>query len=79
MPARHVRPGVHWPVTMGYDRYPEKLIDEKQQFLADKLERGINLYFTHDPDCAMASVARDDRGRFSTTAEVAALQGESWH
>jgi hypothetical protein len=31
------RAWVHLPVTMGYDRYPERLIDEKQDFLADKL------------------------------------------
>jgi glyoxylase-like metal-dependent hydrolase (beta-lactamase superfamily II) len=31
------RPWVHVPVTMGYDRYPELLIDEKSRFLDDKL------------------------------------------
>jgi glyoxylase-like metal-dependent hydrolase (beta-lactamase superfamily II) len=58
------RPWVHLPVTMGYDRYPEKLIDEKNTYLADKMERGVRLFFTHDSECALASVARDERGNY---------------
>jgi glyoxylase-like metal-dependent hydrolase (beta-lactamase superfamily II) len=41
-------PWVHLPVTMGYDRYPEMLIDEKRAFLDDMRARGVRLYFTHD-------------------------------
>jgi glyoxylase-like metal-dependent hydrolase (beta-lactamase superfamily II) len=67
------RPWVHLPVTMGYDRYPELLIEEKRTFLDDKLARGVRLYFTHDPDCALARVVRDDRGRYATDHEVADL------
>jgi glyoxylase-like metal-dependent hydrolase (beta-lactamase superfamily II) len=69
------RPWVHLPVTMGYDRAPELLIDEKRVFLEDKLARGVRLFFTHDTGCALAQVTRDDKGRFSTTAEVAELAG----
>ncbi|QWT20549.1 MBL fold metallo-hydrolase [Bacillus sp. NP157] len=58
------RAWVHLPVTMGYDRWPEKLIDEKKAFLDDKLARGVRLFFTHDHGCAMASVAVDDKGRY---------------
>lgn len=67
------RPWVHLPVTMGYDRYPELLIDEKRRFLDDKLARGVRLFFTHDAQCAMADVVRDDKGKFGTTGEVAQL------
>lgn len=67
------RPWVHLPVTMGYDRYPELLIDEKRAFLEDKLARGVRLFFTHDPGCALAAVARDDKGRYGTRDEQAAL------
>lgn len=63
------RAWVHLPITMGYDRYPEKLIDEKRQFLADKLERGVRLFFTHDHGCAMAEVTQDDKGRYATANE----------
>jgi len=62
-------------VTMGYDRAPELLIDEKRAFLEDKLARGVSLFFTHDTGCAMASVARDAKGRFATSNEVAELSG----
>ncbi len=71
------RPWVHLPVTMGYDRYPELLIDEKRAFLEDKLARNVRLYFTHDAGCALASVTRDARGRFGTTDERAELKGEA--
>jgi glyoxylase-like metal-dependent hydrolase (beta-lactamase superfamily II) len=67
------RPWVHLPVTMGYDRYPELLIDEKRRFLDDKRARGVRLYFTHDPGCALAEVAVDAKGRYGTTHERAEL------
>ena len=68
------RPWVHVPITTGYDRNAELLIDEKRAFLDDKLARNVHLYFTHDPGCALAQVTRDDKGRFATTREVAELQ-----
>jgi glyoxylase-like metal-dependent hydrolase (beta-lactamase superfamily II) len=67
------RPWVHLPVTMGYDRAPELLIDEKRSFLEDKLARGVRLFFTHDVGCALARVTRDDKGRFGTADERAEL------
>ena len=71
------RAWVHVPITMGYDRYPEKLIDEKRTFLDDKLARGVRLFFTHDHACAAASVQRDERGRYGCTDERTELHGES--
>jgi glyoxylase-like metal-dependent hydrolase (beta-lactamase superfamily II) len=72
IPGRH---WVHLPITMGYDRWPERLIEEKSEFLQDKLARGVRLFFTHDHDCALAEVTRDGRGRFGTSHELAALAG----
>lgn len=69
------RAWVHLPVTMGYDRYPERLIDEKARFLEDKLRRGVRLYFTHDPDCALASVAQDDSGRYVVRDVASSVEG----
>jgi glyoxylase-like metal-dependent hydrolase (beta-lactamase superfamily II) len=69
------RPWVHLPVTMGYDRAPEILIDEKREFLDDKLARDVRLFFTHDVGCALASVTRDDKGRYATRDEISALNG----
>jgi len=70
------RPWVHLPVTMGYDRYPELLIDEKRLFLEDKIARGVRLFFTHDLECAVATPVRDADDRFAVTAERSALEGE---
>lgn len=71
------RPWVHVPITMGYDRNAELLIDEKRAFLEDKLARNVRLYFTHDPACALAQVQRDEKGKFSTTHEVAELHARA--
>jgi hypothetical protein len=49
---------------MGYDRYPERLIDEKTALLADLVGRGGRLFFTHDSAIAMAAITQDERGRF---------------
>ena len=68
---------VHVPITMGYDRNAELLIDEKRAFLEDKLARNVHLFFTHDTDCALARVTRDEKGRFGTTHEVAELHARA--
>ena len=65
-------PWVHLPITMGYDRFPEGLIEEKESLLADLLQRGGRLVFTHDPRVAMGRVVRDPAGRYG----VEALPGE---
>jgi glyoxylase-like metal-dependent hydrolase (beta-lactamase superfamily II) len=70
---------VHLPITMGYDRWPEKLIDEKRVFLEDKLARDVRLFFTHDHECALARVTRDERGRFGTADEQRELRGVPPH
>ena len=68
---------VHVPITMGYDRNAELLIDEKRAFLEDKLARNVHLFFTHDTQCALAQVTRDEKGRFGTAHEVAELRARS--
>jgi len=65
--AADLIPGVAWvhlPITMGYDRYPELLIDEKTALLGDLIERRGRLFFTHDPVIAMGTVAKDAKNRF---------------
>ena len=69
------RPWIHLPVTMGYDRYPEKLIDEKQAVLTGAIDRGTRLLLTHDAECASCAVARDDRGKFGPADEIPVLDG----
>ncbi|HET7929946.1 MAG TPA: MBL fold metallo-hydrolase [Rhodanobacteraceae bacterium] len=70
-------PWVHLPVTMGYDRAPEMLIDEKRDFLDDKLARGVRLFFTHDHATAMAAPRRDERGRYGVADGQAHFAGTS--
>ncbi len=64
-------PGAAWmhvPISMGYDRFPELLIDEKRALLEDLLARGGSVFFTHDPEVALAQVAQDEKGRFHAEA-----------
>jgi glyoxylase-like metal-dependent hydrolase (beta-lactamase superfamily II) len=61
---------LHLPITMGYDRYPERLIDEKGELFSELLERGTYLFFTHDASLAAARLTRDDKGRFGAGARA---------
>jgi len=61
-------PWVHLPITMGYDRYPEKLIDEKKEMLERVMAEGGRIFFTHDPEVAACRVQRDEKGKFSAAA-----------
>ena len=69
------RAWVHLPITMGYDRYPEQLIDEKTDLLARLLEQRGRLFFTHDHEVAIARVSRNEKGRFSPEEPRAELTG----
>jgi len=64
---------VHLPITMGYDRYPELLVDEKATLLGDLEKRGGRLFFTHDPVVAMGTVTRDEKGRYATRDDLREL------
>ena len=69
------RAWVHLPITMGYDRYPEQLIDEKTDLLTRLVEQRARLFFTHDHEVALGRVSRNDKGRFSTEETWAELVG----
>jgi len=56
---------VHAPITMGYDRYAEHLVDEKNALLSRLVADGTRLVYTHDPTVAASRVVRDERGRFA--------------
>lgn len=59
---------VHLPMTMGYDRAAERLIDEKSALWRGLAERDGWLFFAHDPQVASAKLARDERGRYGVAA-----------
>ena len=55
-------PGTPWvnlPITMGYDRYPEALVEEKAEMLARALEQDAWLVFPHDGDFAASRLDMD--------------------
>ena len=68
-------PWVHLPITMGYDRFPEGLIEEKECLLDSLLARNGRIVFTHDPQVAMGRVARDENGRYSLSESWLTVQG----
>jgi glyoxylase-like metal-dependent hydrolase (beta-lactamase superfamily II) len=66
-------PWVHIPITMGYDRYPELLINEKRVLLDDLIHRNGRLFYTHDPKVALSGLSRDDSGKYGASAPLAEL------
>ena len=68
------RPWVHLPITMGYDRFPELLVDEKNTLLSDLVARNGRLFFTHDPDIALSRVAKNEKGKFHAVDDIAVLK-----
>lgn len=75
--AADLVPGLPWvrrAITMGYDRFPELLIDEKSRLLENLVERNGRLFFTHDPDCAIAVLGRDDKGHVVAVERLAELR-----
>lgn len=69
-------PGSSWchiPITMGYDRFPEQLINEKEELYQLAFPENWLLFYTHDPNIAASSLARDDRGKFSSSEAIESL------
>lgn len=70
-------PGRAWvrqTISMGYDRFPELLLDEKTALLGAAMQDKTWLFFTHDPSVAMGQVATDAKGQFTTTGDVAQVR-----
>lgn len=59
---------VHLPICMGYDRFPELLIDEKKRLLEYLLSTHGRLFFTHDDKMACGQVKQDERQRYYVEA-----------
>ena len=65
--ASDLIPGFAWmhiPISMGYDRFPELLIDEKRIFLEDLFPKNGTLFFTHDAKYAFGKIKQDTKGKF---------------
>ena len=68
------RAWVHLPITMGYDRYPEHLVDEKAELFGDFVKTGEHLFFTHDSEIAAARL-REQGGRYQPCDELKEFRG----
>ncbi len=50
------------PYVMGYDLQPLVTIEEKKKILDKAIEENWKLYFEHDPETALASVEKNEKG-----------------
>ncbi len=66
---------VHVPISMGYDRFPEQLIDEKSEFLQQIVDNNLRLFFTHDPKFSITHIKQVD-GRYSVADPIEQLKEE---
>ncbi len=79
--AADLVPGVPWvrrAITMGYDRYPELLVDEKARLLVDLQRRAGRLFFTHDPQTAVCGLAIDEAGQVVASEPLATLADDAF-
>lgn len=53
---------VHVPITMGYDRYPERVIDEKLAMYSSAVKEKWWIFYTHDSKVSMSQLA-DEGGK----------------
>lgn len=61
--ASDLIPGVHWvhlPISMGYDRAPELLIDEKKIMLEYAIKKNAQIFYTHDAKIAASHIAKEN-------------------
>lgn len=65
---------VHLPITMGYDRFPELLIDEKQKLYNTAVPEDWIIFFTHDPYLPASRIQLDEKGRYQTKDELKELE-----
>lgn len=70
-------PWVHLPITMGYDRFPERLIDEKEGLLKRVIEEQGYLFYTHDPEISCSKIEYDGK-RYSAVGPEKSGQRLLW-
>lgn len=67
------RAWVHLPITMGYDRFPELLIKEKEMLLKSLASDGGWLAYVHDPEMAVSRVKADEEHHTFIAIEAAKI------
>ncbi len=66
---------VHLPITMGYDRFPERVVDEKRAVLERALAENWLLFYTHDHQVASSRLRLAKEGRYEAVAALTSLKG----
>ncbi len=64
------RSWVHLPISMGYDRYPELLIDEKKTLLTSLVEENAWIFYVHGPEFAASKVQVDEEHKTFLAVEA---------
>jgi len=67
-------PWVHLPITMGYDRYPELLIEEKKSLLDRVIAENGWLLYTHDPHACASRVRLSEKGKYEAYEAIATMR-----
>lgn len=65
--AADLVPGMAWmhlPIAMGYDRFPELTVEEKEILLKRLHKEKGQFFFTHDPEVSFAAVKQTDKGKY---------------
>lgn len=52
---------VHLPITMGFDRFPEQIVDEKQQVYQQLVKEKWLVFYTHDPKTVVSQIKYDQQ------------------
>ncbi len=63
-------PWIHVPITMGYDRFPERLIEEKQALYQNPDLSSGWFFFTHDTQTAACRITYDEASRRYTPVDL---------
>lgn len=55
---------MHLPITMGYDRYAELIVNEKIELLKQISERNGFVFFSHDPLTECLKISQNSTGKY---------------
>lgn len=55
---------VHLAITMGYDRFAERIVDEKRDLYEMAVPQDWWFFYTHDVSVPLSRVEQDERGRY---------------
>jgi glyoxylase-like metal-dependent hydrolase (beta-lactamase superfamily II) len=72
------RAWVHVPITMGYDRFPELLIDEKTRLYERAVRDNWWVFYTHDAEICASRIERDERGHYLPSQPLPSAAGRDF-